>query len=80
MYTYATLVCPGMQQATRGTIRLGQSGHLSMGLCPQDNLTFPDLTLKEHLIFFGMIKGLSYEAAVTEGVDVLERIQLVEKV
>jgi len=27
----------------------------SMGLCPQHNMLFEDLTVKEHLVFFGMV-------------------------
>lgn len=27
----------------------------SLGLCPQYNLLFPEMTIKEHLIFFGMV-------------------------
>ncbi len=27
----------------------------SLGLCPQYNLLFPELTVKEHLQFFGMV-------------------------
>ncbi|XP_050422689.1 phospholipid-transporting ATPase ABCA1-like isoform X2 [Adelges cooleyi] len=34
----------------------------SLGLCPQYNLLFPDLTVIEHLKFFGVLKDLSNEA------------------
>ena len=27
----------------------------SLGLCPQHNMLFSDLTVREHLIFFGMV-------------------------
>jgi ATP-binding cassette subfamily A (ABC1) protein 3 len=27
----------------------------SLGLCPQHNMLIPDLTVMEHLIFFGMV-------------------------
>ena len=30
----------------------------SLGLCPQHNMLFSDLTVNEHLIFFGMLKGV----------------------
>ena len=32
----------------------------SLGLCPQHNMLFTDLTVDEHLIFFGMLKGYYY--------------------
>ena len=32
----------------------------SLGLCPQHNMLFNDLTVDEHLIFFGMLKGNYY--------------------
>lgn len=28
----------------------------SLGLCPQHNMLFADLNVKEHLLFFGMVK------------------------
>lgn len=31
----------------------------SLGLCPQHNILFDDLTVKEHLYFFSKLKGLS---------------------
>lgn len=31
----------------------------SLGLCPQHNVLFKDLTVREHLYFFGKLKGLS---------------------
>ena len=35
----------------------------SLGLCPQHNMLFVDLTVREHLIFFGMLKGISMKEA-----------------
>lgn len=31
----------------------------SLGLCPQHNMLFGDLTVEEHLVFFGMV-GRTY--------------------
>ena len=31
----------------------------SLGLCPQHNILFDLLTVREHLLFYGMMKGLS---------------------
>lgn len=30
-----------------------------MGVCPQDNLLWPLLTAKEHLLFYGRLKNLA---------------------
>jgi ABC-type multidrug transport system ATPase subunit len=41
-----------------------------MGVCPQDNLLWPQLTAREHLSFYGRLKGLTtpkLEAAVEAG-------------
>ena len=32
----------------------------SLGLCPQHNILFDLLTVREHLLFYGMMRGLSY--------------------
>ncbi len=32
----------------------------SLGLCPQHNMLFPSLTVKEHLIFFGMVRETNF--------------------
>ena len=53
----------GMLSSTAGSASInGYSIHgemakarQSLGLCPQHNLLFPDLTVREHLIFFGMV-------------------------
>ncbi|GBP62414.1 ATP-binding cassette sub-family A member 3 [Eumeta japonica] len=50
-----------------------------LGLCPQHNLFFPDLTVIEHLIFFAMLKGLSYRKAKKESRNLLELLKLQEK-
>jgi len=38
----------------------------SLGLCPQYNLLIPDLTVVEHLYFFGMLKDLSEQELKSE--------------
>ena len=37
----------------------------SLGLCPQHNMLFSDLTVDEHLIFFGMLKGNYYSTCMS---------------
>ena len=50
-----------------------------MGLCPQHNMLFPSLTVFEHMIFFGMLKGISMKEARQEGQFFIERLNLVDK-
>lgn len=33
--------------------------HQNMGVTPQENILWPDLTVEEHLFFYGRLKGLS---------------------
>lgn len=51
----------------------------SLGLCPQHNLLFTYLSVMQHLIFFGMIKGLSRKQAKVEGLDLLRKLNMTEK-
>jgi ABC-type multidrug transport system ATPase subunit len=32
--------------------------HLNMGVCPQFDLLWPDLTVEEHLLFYARLKGV----------------------
>eukprot|EP00095_Tigriopus_kingsejongensis_P007158 maker-scaffold285_size222332-snap-gene-1.18 protein:Tk07158 transcript:maker-scaffold285_size222332-snap-gene-1.18-mRNA-1 annotation:"hypothetical protein TcasGA2_TC002276" len=52
----------------------------SLGLCPQHNMLFDSLTVREHLIFFGMLKGLSWKKAHNEADSVAQKVLLGEKV
>ncbi|KPI94545.1 ATP-binding cassette sub-family A member 3 [Papilio xuthus] len=51
----------------------------TLGLCPQHNLFFPDLTVLEHIMFFTMLKGYSYQEAKAECKQLLEKLGLYEK-
>ncbi|XP_063222748.1 phospholipid-transporting ATPase ABCA3-like [Bacillus rossius redtenbacheri] len=51
----------------------------SLGLCPQHNLLFPDLTVMEHLLFFGQLKGQSRAAARREAQALLSRLNIADK-
>ena len=51
----------------------------SLGLCPQHNMLFPTLTVFEHLIFFGMLKGISWSEAKREGQQYIQKLNLVPK-
>jgi len=47
----------------------------SLGLCPQHNILFNELTVREHIIFFGKLKGLD-NSQIKE--DVRRYISLLE--
>ena len=51
----------------------------SVGLCPQMNMLFDNLTVREHLVLFGMLKGLNKEEAEYGSTDLVEHLSLVEK-
>ncbi|XP_063859615.1 phospholipid-transporting ATPase ABCA3-like isoform X2 [Scylla paramamosain] len=50
-----------------------------LGLCPQHNMLFVDLTVLQHLLFFGRLKGLTTKAAKEEAVELLGRLDLLDK-
>ena len=51
----------------------------SLGLCPQHNMLFEDLTVREHLVFFGMLKGMSKSDAEEEGAKYIGMLNLEAK-
>jgi len=51
----------------------------SLGLCPQHNMLFEDLTVREHLVFFGMLKGMSKADAEHESEKYTSMLNLVNK-
>uniref|UniRef100_A0A8C4KUN4 ABC transporter domain-containing protein n=1 Tax=Equus asinus asinus TaxID=83772 RepID=A0A8C4KUN4_EQUAS len=51
----------------------------SMGLCPQDDILFPDLTVEEHLSFYCVIKGVPPEKRRVEIEKMLTAFGLIEK-
>ena len=51
----------------------------SLGLCPQHNMLFEDLTVREHLVFFGMLKGMTKSDAEEEGAKYIGMLNLEPK-
>ncbi|XP_046856228.1 phospholipid-transporting ATPase ABCA3-like [Xenia sp. Carnegie-2017] len=51
----------------------------SLGLCPQHDVLYDRLTVKEHLWFFGKLKGLSSDEIDSEVVKMMESIKLADK-
>lgn len=64
----------GMMEPTSGTALINgydirtkmDSARCSMGFCPQHNILFDELTVREHILFYCCLKGLSNEAAENE--------------
>ncbi|KAF5283848.1 hypothetical protein FQA39_LY04668 [Lamprigera yunnana] len=44
---------------------------IRISFCPQHNLQFNELTVQEHLIFFGMLKGLSKKDAISQSDELI---------
>lgn len=78
----------GMLPPTKGTALVNgrdirKEMHLvreSLGLCPQHNILFDDLTVNEHLYFFSKLKGLGKQDIKTEIEKYVELLELVPKV
>lgn len=51
-----------------------------MGVCPQHDVLFPDLTVREHLMYFSGLKGLSGEKMQAEVNTTIRDVGLSEKV
>jgi ABC-type multidrug transport system ATPase subunit len=51
-----------------------------IGFCPQHNILWPDLTCREHLEFYGKIKGLRGADLEDAVVDILRAVDLEEKI
>lgn len=51
----------------------------SIGLCPQYNILFDELTVREHIVFFSKLKGLSSADAETEARRYVELLELIPK-
>lgn len=50
-----------------------------IGYCPQHNISLPYLTCKEHLEFFGQLRGLSKKNAELEATSILNKVNLCSK-
>ncbi|XP_045452694.1 phospholipid-transporting ATPase ABCA3-like [Melitaea cinxia] len=80
-------IITGMLKATEGnvyvegleTVTQKDEMHKILGLCPQHNLFFPDLTVSEHVMFFTMLKGVSYTEATKSSRALLEQLGLADR-
>lgn len=51
-----------------------------LGLCPQHNVLFSELTVREHLEFFARLKGFSGKDLDEEIDNLIDRLEMQEKV
>jgi ATP-binding cassette subfamily A (ABC1) protein 3 len=78
----------GMIPPSEGTVLVNgydvrthtQSVRDSMGLCLQHNVLFDNLTVAEHLYFFGKLKGLNNVEVSQEIDNYIRRLELEDKV
>ncbi|KAK3933415.1 Phospholipid-transporting ATPase ABCA1, partial [Frankliniella fusca] len=77
----------GMYRPSSGTARLYgldirkdmDAIRANMGVCPQHNVLFGSLTVEEHLLFFGRIKGLTVKQLKGEIDSMLSEMDLEKK-
>ena len=50
-----------------------------IGFCPQYSILYPDMTVREHLDFYGKLKGLEDEIERIQAIDMSEQITKNEK-
>lgn len=78
----------GMIPATSGTASInGYDVNTEMdeirgdiGICPQHNILFDELTVEEHILFYSKLKGLSTEKAKEEVQKYVKKLQLLPKI
>jgi ATP-binding cassette, subfamily A (ABC1), member 3 len=52
----------------------------SLGICPQHNVLFPDLTVAEHIIFYSRLKGVPAKKLKDEVNHFVKLLELEDKV
>ena len=50
-----------------------------MGFCPQFNVLYDKLTVSEHILFYGQLKGLTKEEAKEEMMMMLQATGMLDK-
>lgn len=57
-----------------------EMARMSLGICPQHNVLFPDLTVAEHIVFYSRLKGMSKSKIDQEVNHFVKLLELEEKV
>lgn len=77
----------GMIEPTSGTAIINgfdirrdmDSARSSMGFCPQHNILFDELTVREHILFYGGLKGMNKHMAENEAKNYIRKLGLDDK-
>ncbi|KAM3959273.1 LOW QUALITY PROTEIN: phospholipid-transporting ATPase ABCA3 [Aphomia sociella] len=80
-------IITGMMSASAGKVEVNNKDsnkqrallRRDIGLCPQHNLFFADLTVLQHVVFFTMLKGVSWSRARAESLSLLQQLGLAGK-
>ena len=69
----------GMDEPSEGVINIntGSSEHV-IGFCPQHNILFDNLTVKEHLLFYASVKNKDIDLS-SEVEDMMKRMKITDK-
>uniref|UniRef100_A0A1S4L760 ABC transporter domain-containing protein n=2 Tax=Ixodes scapularis TaxID=6945 RepID=A0A1S4L760_IXOSC len=60
-------------------VRQTSSARKSIGFCQQKDVFFSDLTVWEHLVYFGRLKGLREGQVSDQAAEMLQAVELEEK-
>lgn len=79
--TTAMCMLTGMVSRTSGIVCVDNMQDINyfrtaIGFCPQHNIFLPYLTCREHLVFFGQLRGLEARQANHEASHILHKINL----
>nr|XP_029725334.1 ATP-binding cassette sub-family A member 2 [Aedes albopictus] len=77
-------IITGMTPRTSGRIEVDGEDNASnyrqqIGFCPQHNVALGYMNCREHLVFFGALRGMSIPEAEREADDILEKVNLSDK-
>ncbi|GBP54717.1 ATP-binding cassette sub-family A member 3 [Eumeta japonica] len=85
--TVMGVLCNGNIKPSYGTVVLGgynlsthlEAARAQLGLCPQHNVIFDDLTVEEHIEFFSRLKGYTGNELKAEINMLINKLELQEK-
>ncbi|XP_062562743.1 ATP-binding cassette sub-family A member 2 [Armigeres subalbatus] len=77
-------IITGMIPRTSGHIEVDGEDNASnyrqqIGFCPQHNVALSFMSCREHLVFFGSLRGMNVKDAEREADDILEKVNLADK-